>query len=173
MYIGLKEVKSIDGSTVLFADGMQKEYTPKQLSYIVTEEEQDLTAYMELVMTNLMLEMQPVIDQNLEEVETVAKLLEIAVDHNLTQEQMHWVQQRIVSSLIARHNAFMEEKVWKEIEEFNKNLVRYKDICQTLDDSHKRIMCIAVGKALWTYVEGEPFNTYRSELTYAHFKPFI
>lgn len=111
MYIGLKEVKSIDGSTVLFADGMQKEYTPKQLSYIVTEEEQDLTAYMELVMTNLMLEMQPVIDQNLEEVETVAKLLEIAVDHNLTQEQMHWVQQRIVSSLIARHNAFMEEKV--------------------------------------------------------------
>lgn len=174
MFIGQKEVKSIEGSTVLFADGTQKEYTPKQLTYIVTEEEKDLTAYMNLVIDTIMAEIQPIIDANGDETDTVAKMLAIALDeHNCTQEQIAWIQSRIISDRITKHNEFMKATVGKEIEEFESDMIRYKTLCETFSDSHKRVVCIAVGKALGTYVEGEPFTTFWDEITYAHLKPFI
>jgi hypothetical protein len=38
----------------LFADGGTKEYTTKQLQYVVTEEPKDLSDYRTLVMDNVM-----------------------------------------------------------------------------------------------------------------------
>lgn len=174
MYIGQKEIDRVEDSMVVFVDGTQKEYTPKQLTYLITEEEKDLSAYMNLVVDSIMPEVQAVIDQGLDELETVTQILNITMEeHNVTQEQLQWIIDRIVSDRIVKHNEFMKATVWDQIKAFEQDMVKYKELCWIISDSHKRAICIAVGKALGTYVEGEPFETFRNEISYSHIKPFI
>jgi hypothetical protein len=49
LYIGQKEVKNIENNIAYFTDDTSKEYTEKQLTYMVTDEPQDLTQQQLLV----------------------------------------------------------------------------------------------------------------------------
>ena len=53
MFIGQKEVSSIDGAIVSFVDGTTKEYTEKSLAYLQTEEATDATAFQDLYVENV------------------------------------------------------------------------------------------------------------------------
>lgn len=52
-FIGDKEIKSIEGTLVTFTDDTQKNYTEKQLSYMVTEESKDLSEQQELLIKTI------------------------------------------------------------------------------------------------------------------------
>ncbi len=111
MFMGQKEVDRVESSTVYFVDGTQKEYTPKQLEYLLTEEDKEPTEFMEHIMANIMPEVQKAIDEKLEEIETVGKILKIIEEHDLTQEECNWLTTNIINNRIHAHNKFMEKKV--------------------------------------------------------------
>lgn len=56
-YIGEQEIKGIEKNVVTFADDTTKEYTEKQLTYLVTEEPKDLSAVRDLMITNILPDM--------------------------------------------------------------------------------------------------------------------
>lgn len=111
MFIAQKEVSRVEGSTVYFVDGTQKEYTPKQLTYLLTEQDKEPTDYTDLIMDNIMPDVQAIIDSNLDEMETVGKILDLIEEHDLTHEETQWLIQDIVNNRIVKHNAFMEATV--------------------------------------------------------------
>lgn len=53
MFIGEKEVSSIDGTIVTFVDGTTETYTNTNLAYLQTEESKDATAFQELFVENV------------------------------------------------------------------------------------------------------------------------
>lgn len=173
MFIGQKEVDRVESSTVYFVDGTQKEYAPKQLEYLITEEDKEPTEYVQHIMNNIMPEVQTVLDEKLEEIETVGKILKIVEEHDLTQEEANRLTTSIINNRIHAHNKFMEKKVWKQIAKFQEDIKRYEWVVKTLKDSHNRALVIAVGKALWTYVEWEYFEDYWNNIRISHIKPFI
>lgn len=174
MYIGEKVIDRVEGSKVYFVDGTEQEYTSKQLTYLQTEEEKDPSDYMNLVIANVMPEVQEVIDRNIDEIETVKDILKITMeDHNITQEQLQRVIEDIIANRVEKHNAYMKATVWDQITVFEEDMKRYKSLCGTLWDSHKRAVCIAVGKALGTYIEWEPFETFRNNISFSHIKKYL
>ena len=71
------------------------------------------------------------------------------------------------------YNDLMKERMGDEIDKFQSDMERYKEVSQVLSDSHKRLVCLAVGKSLGTYVDGEPFEDARDNIRLSHLKPFI
>lgn len=173
MYIKENQIDRVEGSIVYFADGKQKEYTKRQLEYIITEEPKDETAFMELVIGVVMTEVQEVIDKGLEEMDTVGKVLDILENHDVNQEQLQWVLDDIIWNRVKKHNDFMKSAVWTEIEKFEADMKRYKEFVKTLADSHKRAVCIAIGKAFWTYVEWEYHEKFWNNISFSNIKKFI
>ena len=109
-YIWEKEVESIDWNKVKFVDGTEKEFTPKQMEYIVTEEPKDLTQFRDLVTYNI-----------------AEELIAVLREHNMRKWDLDTVLNLIVSSfnnkfLIAigknfgtyeegKHPAYFEENI--------------------------------------------------------------
>ena len=152
MFIGSKAIERIDWTTVYFATGDKKEYTDKALSYIVTEELQDPTAYRQLVLTNILPEIKLLLDWS-DTVEIVSKIMLILEQHDVTNSEMQSIITHITSDLIEWHNNFLKEKVWKEMDDFKIVMEKYKEITQVLSESYEQGLFIALGKAFGTYEE--------------------
>ena len=109
-YIWEKEVQTIEGTKVTFVDGPEKEFTPKQLEYIVTSEQKDATQYRDLVTFNI-----------------AEELIAVLREHNMRKWDLDTVLNLIVSSfnhkfLVAigkkfgtyeegKHPAYFEENI--------------------------------------------------------------
>lgn len=173
MYIGSKEVNTINDGVVLFVDGTQQKITPRQEEYLLTQEPKDLSELQTLVMDNLMPDVWKVIEANENAKETTIALANTFEQHNVSIVEVQKVIDLITAQRIERYNTLMKERLWDEIEKFHTDMAFLKEVCQTISDSHKRIICLAVWKALGTYVEGEPFEEARDNIRLSHIKPFI
>lgn len=172
MYIGDKEVASFNDGIALFVDGTQQKITQQQEKYIFTDEPQDYSQFRELVLSNVM----PEIDKAMEwtdEKEVTLAIVNVFEQHNVSIAEVQTVIDRITSNRVTRYNDLMKERMGDEIEKFKTDMDFIKQVSQTVSDSHKRIICLAVWKALWTYIEGEPFEDARDNIRLSHIKPFI
>ena len=114
-YIWEKEVLNVIDGGVVFVDGTHGIYTEKQLSYIVTDEPKDPSAFNQLVLNNV-----------------TADMFKILIDHDVRK----WEIQGIVTSLVWSYNqnfniaigkAFWTYEEWKYPEFFPEN-IRMSDI---------------------------------------------
>lgn len=81
-YVWDKEVESIDWNKVKFVDGTEREFTPKQMEYIVTEESKDLTQFRDL--TNYRI---------------AEDLIEVLKAHNMKKWDLQNILNLIISSI--------------------------------------------------------------------------
>jgi len=109
-YIWEKEIQTIEETKVTFVDGTEKIFTPKQLEYIVTDEQKDATQFRDLVTYNI-----------------TEELISVLQEHNMRKWDLDTVLNLIVSSfnnkfLIAigkkfgtfeegKHPAYFEENI--------------------------------------------------------------
>lgn len=173
MYIWLKKIQSVTDCMVCFESEECIKITPKQKNYIITDEPTQPSDYRDIVMNAIMPEVEAILELWEEEKETTLKLVNLLEEHDVSIAEVQKIIDLITANRIAKYNAFMEEKVGEEIKKFQSDMERYKDISQTLSDSHKRIICLAVGKALGTFVDGEPFEDARDNIRLSHLTPFI
>lgn len=152
MFIGESKVDKIDWNTVYFVDGTTKEYTAKQLSYIVTDTAQDLTAMRELIVSNVMPELEPLLAWE-DTVKIAWDIMWLLEEHNVTNAELQTILSRIMTNRITRYNEMMREKLWKEIDEYKADKDKYEEVQKLITDSYHTGLFIASGKAFWTFVE--------------------
>lgn len=173
MYIGLKEVQSVTDCLVSFVDGTCIKITPKQQEFIITEEPKGLTEYRDLVMEHLMPEIEELLNSIEDDKEATVKIANLLEEYDVSIAEVQTVINLITANRIKKYNDLMKERMGDEIDKFQSDMERYKEVSQVLSDSHKRLVCLAVGKSLGTYVDGEPFEDARDNIRLSHLKPFI
>lgn len=173
MYIGLKEVQSIADWLVSFIDGTCIKITPRQQQYIITDEPKGYTDYRNLVMDQIMPEVEAVLESPDENKDSTLEIANIFEEHDVSIAEVSKVIDLIIANRIGKYNELMKERMGEEIAKFEKDMERYKEVSQVLSDSHKRLICLAVGKFLGTYVDGEPFEEAWDNIRLSHIKPFI
>lgn len=62
LYIGDKEIKGVKENVVTYADGSTETFTEKQLTYMITKEQRDLTQLRDLLLLNVVPEMMDVLE---------------------------------------------------------------------------------------------------------------
>lgn len=174
MYIGMKNVLSHVDNTVCFEDNTCIKITPKQ-QYIITDEPKSLSEYRDLVMENVMPEVKQILEEWAESDDKAItlRLVNLMEEHDLSIAEVQKVIDLITANRVADYNKLMEEKMGDEIKQFQSDMEKYKEVCQTLSDSHKRIICLAVWRAMGTFVEDEPFEDARDNIRLSHLKQFI
>lgn len=100
-YIWEKEVKKVDGLVVEFADGTTKEYTERQLQYLVTDETKDATAYRDLIVKEVVIDMMKIIEA-----------------HNVKKSQLD----AICNSLIGWYHKVLSEAIGKAFWTFDETM---------------------------------------------------
>lgn len=146
MYIGERKVDKLDWTTVLFADGGTKEYTTKQLQYVVTEEPKDLSDYRTLVMDNVMPEIRVALKSKDVQKQAV-KILWIIESHDLTNAEFGNVRSIMTWEVITKYNELVVKRMAKEKEEIEQS----ERLMQVLQDSYENILFTAMWKAFGTY----------------------
>lgn len=111
MYIGSKEVNTINDGVVLFVDGTQQKITPRQEEYLLTQEPKDLSELQTLVMDNLMPDVWKVIEANENAKETTIALANTFEQHNVSIVEVQKVIDLITAQRIERYNTLMKERL--------------------------------------------------------------
>lgn len=130
MYIWSKEIKEINWNVVHFIDWSTKSYNNKQLSYIVTEDEKDLSTFTELVVENITNEcMNWLVWKDLSDKNEVAKtILNIFEEHDISKWDVDRVLQEIkqkldeiVKTIASSYNETLQKAIWKAFWTFEEN----------------------------------------------------
>ena len=129
-FIGDKEIVGIKNNEVIFKDWDSQTYTDKQLSYMVTDEPKDATAFADLVVDTIAEEVMKTIAESdtTDVVNTVAKILNTYESHDIMNRQVDTIG--------------------------NKVMLKMRNIMETVVLSRNRAYEEAVWKAFWTYHEG-------------------
>lgn len=169
MYIGSKKIKKIKGTIVSFQDGTEKNYTSKQLSYLVTKKAKDLSEYRALMLDNILPEIREAyLIEDL--MEAAKKALYIIEDHDITNAELSNIFERIPSDHITQHNAILKEKVWDIIEKYEKDKEKYQKISEIVNDSYTIWFFTAMGKGFWTYEDGRPPQAFTDNIRVSDIK---
>lgn len=120
MFIKDREIETIEGTTVKFKDGEVKEFTAKQLEYIVTDEAKDDTEYQNLVLEKV-----------------AGDVLDLLQEHNIRKGDLSPIIETVISSfnqnfLIAVWKAFGTYEEWKYPAQMQED-IRMNDIVQMKD----------------------------------------
>ena len=91
-YIGELQVKSIEWNLVMFEDGTSKEYTDKQLTYMVCDTKKDLSEARDLMIDNL-----------------VPEILTLLEQHNIRKGDLT----AIINTVIDSYNEAFNVAIWK------------------------------------------------------------
>lgn len=91
-YIGELQVKSIEWNLVLFEDGTSKEYTDKQLTYMVCDTKKDLSEARDLMIDNL-----------------VPEIITLLEQHNIRKGDLS----AIINTVIDSYNEAFNVAIWK------------------------------------------------------------
>lgn len=139
-YIGQREIKSIDGTTVTFTDDSLHTYTPKQMTYMVTEDPKSLTEQQNIMLENILPELQKVYRENdLSNTPGIAMgIFEVLEDHDIRKGDWN----RIQSDLVA---------YWNQI---------WASVGRSFDEA----MSTAMGKAFGTFQENTPFENFQENI---------
>jgi len=100
-YIWEKQIQSIEGTKITFEDWTVKTYTEKQLSYIITDEPKDPTAFRTILIANI--------------VPDLARVLE---EHDIKK----WDYQAVLNSLTYSYNNTFYEAVWRAFWTYEQDL---------------------------------------------------
>lgn len=172
MYIGESKIDKIDWNTVYFADGATKEYTAKQLTYLVTEQMKDPTALRDLVLENVMPDVTELLSIE-DDMEASSKIMSTLEDHNITNSELQSVMSRIKTNRIREYNDLMKEKVGEEIKKYEADIKKYDEITKVVTDSYNTALFIASGKAFWTFVEGKHPEEFLDNIRFSDIKKFL
>ena len=91
-YIGELQVKSIEWNLVMFEDGTSKEYTDKQLTYMVCDTKKDLSEARDLMIDNL-----------------VPEIITLLEQHNIRKGDLS----AIINTVIDSYNVAFNVAIWK------------------------------------------------------------
>lgn len=91
-YIGELQVKSIEWNLVMFEDGTSKEYTDKQLTYMVCDTKKDLSEARDLMIDNL-----------------VPEIITLLEQHNIRKGDLS----AIINTVIDSYNEAFNVAIWK------------------------------------------------------------
>lgn len=111
MFVWAKEVEKVDWNIVTFVDGTEKEFTPKQMEYIVTEEEKDLTQFRNLCTEHVAHDM-----------------LEVMKAHNIRK----WDMDHIINLVIGSYNQAFHTAIGKKFGTYDE---AYKFTPQAFEES--------------------------------------
>lgn len=154
MYIGDKPVDRIEGVVVYFADGATKEYTKRQLKYVVTEEAKDLTQYRDLVLDTVLPEVKKALKAD--DIDKVSgDILTIMDEHDVTNAEIQSILSRARSELTVEYNEMLKKKAGKYIDQFELDKKKYEEVMTIVSDSYSQCLLTATAKAFGTYIEGE------------------
>ena len=115
LYIGGKEVVSVEDTKAIFKDWTEKEFTPKELKVLLTKEKKDLTQQRDLMIDAI-----------------VPEILQVFEDYNIKK----WDIQSILNAVVWSYNetfnksigkAFWTYEDWKHSAYFPEN-IRVSDI---------------------------------------------
>lgn len=81
MFVWDKEIKEVNDNTITFVDGTEKEFTPKQMEYVMTEEPKDLTQFRNLCAENV-----------------ANELIEVMKAHNIRKGDMDYIMNLMIAS---------------------------------------------------------------------------
>lgn len=95
MYIGKKEIETIDGNVVTFKDGSTEQFSSTELKYIQTEEPKDLTELRDIKVR-----------------EIVADIMKIFDIHDVQKWDIQAVIQTIISSYNYNFNVAIGKLFW-------------------------------------------------------------
>lgn len=152
-YIWLKEIVKIEDTIVTFIDWVTEQYTPTQLKYCVTDEPKDPSQFREVLLDNVLPEINELVKDCKDTLETATKVMEALERHNLTNAELQAVLPRIMNLRIKEYNELLKEKVWDEVERFKSDAEKIKEIEKIIWDSYAKMIYIATGKLLGTYEE--------------------
>lgn len=151
MYIGERKVYNTDWTTVFFKDGSQKEYTHKQLSYIITKKPKDLTEYRNLVLDVIFQEIDLVINDE----DAAEKILWIIEEHDLTNSEVAAVFSRIIPRRTEAYRTLVDERVKDIKEAYDKDMKHLEEVAKIVGESYTMFIHKAFSKALWTYEDNK------------------
>jgi len=155
MYIGEQKIDRIEDTMVYFKDWKSKQYTHKQLTYLVTKKVKDASALRTLVMDNVMPDIEAVlVGENASDI--ALKVFEVLEAHDITNADLQYVLQRIQLNRVEQYNILLKEKMWDETEKFSKDMEQRKEISQIISDSYNKAMYVASWIAFGTYEKDKP-----------------
>lgn len=172
MYIGESKIEKIDWNTVYFADGAVKEYTAKQLTYLVTDEFKDPTDLRKLVLDNVMPDLSEVLTIE-DELEASSKVMSILEEHNITNAELQSVMSRIKTDRITKYNDKIREIAWEIIESYESDMKKYEEIGKIVTDSYNTALFIASWKAFWTFVEGKHPEEFLDNIRFSDIRKYL
>jgi hypothetical protein len=154
MYIGDRKIEKIDWCVVHFADGKVKEYTPKQLSYLVTKKSKDLTEVRHLVLDNVLADLQAL---DAEDIEKYAmSIFEVLEAHDVTNIELQVILQRMLTDRVAQYNELVMATIWEETKQYSKDIETLKSVQQLVTDSYHKSFSIALWAMFGTYEVWKP-----------------
>lgn len=154
MYIGDKKIEKIDWNTVYFANGKVKEYTPKQLWYLVTKKSKDLTEVRHLVLDNVLKDLRNVMWWD--PVEVAKAMFEVLELHDVTNIELQVILQRMLTDRVAEYNELVMSKLWEETTAFRKDRETIEEVQKLVTDSFQKSFWIASWAVFWTYEAWKP-----------------
>lgn len=172
MYIGESKIDKIDWNTVYFADGAVKEYTAKQLTYLVTDDFKDPTDLRNLVLENVMPELSDILAIE-NELEASSKIMSILEEHNITNAELQSVMSRLKSNRITKYNDMLRKKAGKIIDEYESDITKLEEIGKIVTDSYNTALFIASWKAFWTFVEGKHPEDFLDNIRFSDIRKYL
>ncbi len=171
-YIADKEIEKIDWTIVYFKDGTSCEYTETSIQYIVSEEPKDPTEFQQIIINNVLPEIEAcLVGDDISEISS--NMLLVFEKHDVTNSNIQKIVSLITTNLIERHNEILKEKAWEEIEQFKKDMEKYKEITKTIWDSYENWLMIAMGKAFGTYEDWKHASIFLDNIRISNLKKYL
>ncbi len=149
MYIGDRKIEKIDWTVVHFADGKVKNYTPKQLWYLVTKKSKDLTEVRHLVLDNVLAELKTLDAENIEKL--ALGIFEVLEAHDVTNIELQVILQRMLTDRVAQYNELVMATIWEETKQYSKDIEKLKEVQQLVTDSYHKSFALALWAIFGTY----------------------
>jgi hypothetical protein len=162
MYIGDKKIEKIDWCVVHFTDGKVKEYTPKQLWYLVTKKSKDLTEVRHLVLDNVLADLQAL---DAEDTTSYAiSIFEVLEAHDVTNIELQVILQRMLTDRVAQYNVLVMATIGEETEQYKKEIEKLKGVQEVVTDSYNKSFGLALWVVFGTYEDGKPTENCLEEI---------
>ena len=154
MYIGDRKIEKIDWCVVHFADGKVKEYTPKQLWYLVTKKSKDLTEVSHLVLDNVLADLQALDAEDT--TQHALGVFEVLEAHDVTNIELQVTLQRMLTDRVAQYNELVMATIWEETKQYSKDIEKLKEVQKLVTDSYHKSFSLALWAIFGTYQEWRP-----------------